>query len=124
MELFVIWLGGSFLAGWIAGNKGRSGAGFFFLSILLSPLIGLIAAIAAPSLIKDPESPGIKTHRRCPECKELIRKDATKCKHCASDVEPEQADTSNDKHAPQECPKCGKSTGLYDQVCRYCGVMF
>ena len=40
------WICFSFLAAWIAADKGRSGVGFFFLSLLLSPLIGIIAACA------------------------------------------------------------------------------
>jgi hypothetical protein len=37
------------IAGFIASNKGRSGFGFFLLSLLLSPILGLvIAAVISP----------------------------------------------------------------------------
>ena len=39
----VLWLGISILVGVLANGKGRSSVGFFFLSILLSPIVGLIA---------------------------------------------------------------------------------
>ena len=47
MTYVVFWLFFSIIAGVIATRKGRSGIGFFFLSILLSPLIGIISAIIA-----------------------------------------------------------------------------
>lgn len=34
------------------------------------------------------ETPDTKTHIRCPYCRELARKDATKCPHCTSDLTP------------------------------------
>jgi len=51
------WIILSILAGVGAKNKGRSFAGYFFLSLLLSPLIGLIAmAVAKP--MSDQDAPG------------------------------------------------------------------
>lgn len=44
-----IWLLPSILVGMYASSKGRSGLGFFLLSIVFSPLVGLIGAlIVAP----------------------------------------------------------------------------
>jgi len=43
----IIWLGVSILVGALASGKGRSGFGWFILSILLSPLIGAIALAIA-----------------------------------------------------------------------------
>jgi len=47
MLIVIGWIACSFVAAWIAADKGRSGPGFFFLSLLLSPLIGCLAAIGA-----------------------------------------------------------------------------
>jgi hypothetical protein len=48
--VIVVWLALCFVAGAIAKNKGRSGAGFFWLSFFLSPLVGILAAaIASPN---------------------------------------------------------------------------
>lgn len=45
----IIWIALSVVAGIGAKNKGRSGVGYFFLSIFLSPLVGLLAmAVAKP----------------------------------------------------------------------------
>lgn len=45
MEIFVIYLALCILAGIIAGQKKRSGVGFFLLALLLSPLVGIIGAL-------------------------------------------------------------------------------
>jgi hypothetical protein len=53
--IIIGWIVLSILAGIGARNKGRSFAGFFFLSLLLSPLIGLIAMAVAKPVKKDQE---------------------------------------------------------------------
>ncbi len=47
MEIFIFWIILSAVAGIIANSKGRSWAGYFFLALFLSPLIGIVAAIVA-----------------------------------------------------------------------------
>ena len=47
MELFVFWIAFSIMSAVVASNKGRSGFGFFMLSLCLSPLIGFIGALIA-----------------------------------------------------------------------------
>ena len=49
----VLWIILSIVAGIIASNKGRLGVGFILLSLILSPVIGIIMAILAPDN-KDP----------------------------------------------------------------------
>jgi hypothetical protein len=62
----------------IAINKGRSGAGFFILSFVLSPIIGLIIALLV-RVDSNSASPG---RTKCPDCAEYISKEAKVCKHC------------------------------------------
>lgn len=94
MEIFIIWFVGAVFAGIIASSKGRSGFGYFLLSVLLTPLLGLILAIGMPSLanaagkaVEDAPTP--LTHVKCPDCRELVQKDARKCKHCGTTLIPE-----------------------------------
>ena len=44
MEFILGWIVFSIVAGVIAHNKGRSGIGYFFLSIILSPIVGIVVA--------------------------------------------------------------------------------
>lgn len=50
MEVFFIWLLFALLVGVLASNRGRSGVGFFLLSAILSPLIGLIVVLVIRDL--------------------------------------------------------------------------
>lgn len=97
MEVVIFWFAMSVVVAIIAGNKGRSTLGWFLLAIIISPLLagilvlalgragvdGQAQAFAAQELAITPE-----THARCPECRELVRIDARKCKHCGSALMP------------------------------------
>jgi hypothetical protein len=50
MEIIVVWVGFSLLAGHVAGRKNRSAGLWFLLSLLLSPLLGLIAVLILSDL--------------------------------------------------------------------------
>lgn len=84
------WLGFSLIAGAIAGSKGRSAFGFFLLSIILTPLIGVTAALIISSDAGTLERRGLaEGHlRKCTACAEPVRREAVKCKHCGSNLQP------------------------------------
>lgn len=88
--VFVWWLALSFIAGIIAGKKGRSAVGFFFLSVFLSPLIGILAAAGARRNDRAIDEAKIESgeFKKCPYCAESVRHEAVKCKHCGSDIPP------------------------------------
>lgn len=89
MDIFFVWFLLSIAVGVLAGNKGRSGFGFFLLSLVLSPLIGLLFAIAVENLKNKAGKPNPDTHVRCPDCRELVLMDARKCKHCGINLLPQ-----------------------------------
>ncbi|MFI3221758.1 MAG: hypothetical protein QX191_01855 [Methylococcaceae bacterium] len=88
MTYAVFWLFFSIIGGVIAAKKGRSGIGFFFLSILFSPLIGIISAIIATPNQKQIENDKVKLgwEKKCPFCAEIIKKDAVVCHFCKRDL--------------------------------------
>ena len=90
MEFFVIWFVFAVATGIVASSKGRSGFGWFILGCLFS-LIALILVAVLPSQKtspRDPNAPSPDTHVRCPDCRELVYKDARKCKHCGTSLVP------------------------------------
>jgi uncharacterized membrane protein len=50
VELFLFWIVLSFVVGYFAKTKNRSGAGWFFFSLVLSPVIGLLVVAIAPKV--------------------------------------------------------------------------
>ena len=94
-ELFFFWLIGSVVVSIVASSKGRFGFGYFLLSVLISPLIAGFMVLAMPNLnaqtvvASAEEKATPETHVRCPDCRELVIKDARKCKHCGTALTPD-----------------------------------
>jgi len=95
MEYVLIWFFGAIIVAIVASSKGRSGFGYFVLSVLISPLLSGILVLALPRLngasqvLVGGESATPETHVRCPDCRELVRMDAKKCKHCGIALVPQ-----------------------------------
>lgn len=72
----------------VAWYKGRSALGFFLLSMLLTPLIGLVAALIAAPCQNREEVFMLRTgrSRKCPFCAEIIKQEATICRYCGREV--------------------------------------
>lgn len=52
--------------------------------------------------------------RQCPYCKEQIKSEAIKCKHCGSRIEPARPDHGG------TCPLCKESINPEAVVCKHC----
>ena len=84
MEIVLGWIVLSVVAGVIAGSRGRNGGGYFLLSLILSPLVGIILAAAMP--VKRPRDP--VPQKRCPRCAEMVQAPALICRHCGHEFAP------------------------------------
>lgn len=93
MEIVLFWVGGSIAVGVGASSRGRSGFGWFVLSLLISPLLALIVLALMPNLAEKAAAlasqPSVDTHVKCPDCAELVRKEAKVCKHCGCKLVPQ-----------------------------------
>jgi hypothetical protein len=88
LQFFVFWLIFSIVVGIGAAGRGRNGAGWFLLSMVISPVLAFLLLVLLPSRSKSAGAPETQHLRKCPHCAELILREAKKCKHCASAVEP------------------------------------
>jgi len=50
MEIFIVWLVLAFLVGFAASSRGRSGARWFLLAVIILPLIAILFVLALPNL--------------------------------------------------------------------------
>lgn len=75
MEYIAAWVIFAGVVGMIASSRGRGFGGFFMLSLVISPLLGLVVLLAS----------GDGTRRApCWQCKEAVVVGASKCPHCGA----------------------------------------
>lgn len=96
MEYLIVWIALCCAVGYWAHTKGRFAFGWGMVSLMLSPLVGGLIVALLPkagkaALPRDESGQPItsETHVRCPECREVVRRDARKCKHCGSALNPQ-----------------------------------
>lgn len=93
MELFFLWIICAIVAAVIASSKGRSAFGWFLLGCLIS-IFAVILVAVLPSqkpaaVLAGAEVASPATHVRCPDCKELVLREALVCKHCHAKLIPQ-----------------------------------
>jgi predicted RNA-binding Zn-ribbon protein involved in translation (DUF1610 family) len=119
---FIIYLIPAILVGAYAASKGRSGIGFFFISILFSWLLALIIAIVVEPRHADTETgPMPGEHRKCPYCAEFVKTDAIICKHCRSEL-PAVPQEIIEANAKGRCSNCRTTVLLSAYECPQCGT--
>ena len=68
---------------YVAGQKGRSGLVWILISLLVSPVIALLALAAMPVTRGDDDQMA-----PCPYCAADVKTDAVVCPHCRSSLDP------------------------------------
>jgi hypothetical protein len=88
LTIVAVWLVLSFVAGSVAERKGLRKQTYVLLSLLLSPLVGLIIAFAAsPDQAKaDQQRLAGGSERQCPFCAELVKSEAIVCRFCGREL--------------------------------------
>jgi hypothetical protein len=95
MELLFLWIAVAAITAYLAHKKGRSAGAWFALGFLFSFFALIAVWMVAPLGFDDAKSQEIarkfgvsSRYRKCPSCAEIVRREAVKCKHCTSDLEP------------------------------------
>jgi len=78
-ELLIYWAIAAGVVGFIASQRSHGFVGYFLLSLLLSPLIGLVVLL----LQKRGDEPA---RAPCWQCKEGVVVGASKCPHCGAEL--------------------------------------
>lgn len=89
----IVWIALCMAVGVFADRRGRSGGGWFLLSLVISPLLGLIFVGVSQDLAKERQAKaaelGPRTHVKCPSCAEWVLPEAMVCKHCGGALAPD-----------------------------------
>lgn len=92
MGIFIAWVFFALCVGFFATNRGRGSGNWFVISLVFSPLLGLIILALLPNLEnKAPvaDGPTEKTHVKCIKCAEFVMPEASVCKHCGAELTPD-----------------------------------
>lgn len=84
--ILVLWLVLSILVGVVATKRGRSGALYCVMAVFFSPVIVYAMLIGFPIVTDEVDVQKVieGTHRRCPQCDEVVRIKALVCRCCQS----------------------------------------
>jgi hypothetical protein len=88
MEWLVVWIVLAFVGAIVASNRGRSGAGWFFLCLLLTPLMLLVLLalptrkLPQPQPVRVIEASDHEPTKTCPQCAETVKAAAKICRFC------------------------------------------
>ncbi len=86
--IFFLWFGGAIAVGIWNHKRGYTFLMGLIVSVLFSPVVGVIVVLLYRDQSKNPAIVGTspKSLKKCPYCAEDIKKEAKVCKHCGRDL--------------------------------------
>jgi hypothetical protein len=92
LALLLLWVASLIAATAVA--KGRDWVSFFVLSLLFPIVMWIVVSVISgdPTRVKNGEAT-----KTCPRCAELVKREATLCKHCGSDLPELSASATSQK---------------------------
>jgi len=107
--IIFLWVILSIIVGFVATQKNRSFPGFFFLSLIFSPILSLLVLIVLPVPLVILHNSSQNKIQKCPSCAETIQFKAVKCKCCGSEIKKlpdEKLAHDQENMVTISCPSC------------------
>lgn len=125
MEWFIFWILFAGVVGIVASSRGRSGFGWFLLSILISPLLGVILVALMPALPR-PAAGALSTDLvACEHCGGGVPRGAGLCRHCKRPLvcnASKPALVQMGERVEVKCPECAELVLAEAKRCKHCGA--
>lgn len=98
MEWIFVWCVASLGVGLAATPRGRGSGTWFLIALVISPLLAILLLLLLPTAEDVAKSRAQATgeagdFRKCPQCAEVVRREAVVCRFCHADLVPPRQKT-------------------------------